>query len=353
MVAFRGAAKSPLGRGARGCDDGLRGDSIVTQTFIDHLARFAATRGHPGLTPVIHRLRRPVGVAVVGRDGVGRRTAATALRRAGVEVVSRDAGEVGAVVIAEDAKREDVDLARALGRPVVLLLTKADLAGSGPGGPLAVARRRAAAITARSGLPTVPMVGLLAALGPSGLDDAVIGALRALAADPPNMTGVDALVDDPHPVGREVRSRLLGLLDRFGLAHAILALERGVAPDALTAHLAGLSNVEEALAALDAAAARVRYRRVVDAVAELRCLADGPVDEWLASDEVVLAVMTAAVDVVEADGGSVDRGDTPAAHLARAVHWRRYGRGPVSLLHQRCGADITRGSLRLLGGRSG
>lgn len=325
----------------------------MTQSFIDHLVRFAATSGDPRLAPVIRRVDRPVGVAVVGRDGVGRRTVATALRRAGVEVVPRDAGEVGAVVIAEDAKREDVDLARALGRPVVLLLTKADLAGSGPGGPLAVARRRAAAITARSGLPTYPMVGLLAALGPTGLDDAVVGALRAVAADPPNMTGVDAFVDDPHPVGRDVRLRLLGLLDRFGLAHAILALERGVTPDALTAHLVGLSNVDEVVSALDAAAARVRHRRLIDAVAELRCLADRSVDTWLASDDVVLAVMTAAVDVVEADGGSVDRGDTPAAHLDRAVSWRRYGRGPVSPLHQRCGADIVRGSLRLLGGRSG
>jgi hypothetical protein len=59
--------------------------------------------------------------------------------------------------------------------------------------------------------------------------------------------------------------------------------------------------------------------------------------------------MTAAVDVVEAAGALVDRGDDLAAHLRRAVHWRRYSRGPVDALHRSCGADIARGSLRLLG----
>jgi hypothetical protein len=42
-------------------------------------------------------------------------------------------------------------------------------------------------------------------------------------------------------------------------------------------------------------------------------------------------------------------GDDAAAHLRRAVHWRRYSRGPVDALHRSCGADIARGSLRLLG----
>jgi hypothetical protein len=53
--------------------------------------------------------------------------------------------------------------------------------------------------------------------------------------------------------------------------------------------------------------------------------------------------------VVEAVGVQVDRGDDAAAHLRRAVHWRRYSRGPVNALHRSCGADIARGSLRLLG----
>ncbi|HTI75954.1 MAG TPA: hypothetical protein VL634_13240, partial [Mycobacterium sp.] len=66
-------------------------------------------------------------------------------------------------------------------------------------------------------------------------------------------------------------------------------------------------------------------------------------------DATVLAVMSAAVDVVEAAGIRVDRGDDSAAHLRRAVRWRHYSRGPVTSLHRACGADISRGSLRLLG----
>ena len=50
-----------------------------------------------------------------------------------------------------------------------------------------------------------------------------------------------------------------------------------------------------------------------------------------------------------AAGVRVDRGEGTAAHLRRAVHWRRYSRGPVGALHRSCGADIARGSLRLLG----
>jgi hypothetical protein len=71
--------------------------------------------------------------------------------------------------------------------------------------------------------------------------------------------------------------------------------------------------------------------------------------DFLRSDDAVLAMTTAAVDVVESEGMSVDRGDDPAAHLRRAVCWRRYGRGPVNALHRSAAADICRGSLRLLG----
>jgi hypothetical protein len=90
------------------------------------------------------------------------------------------------------------------------------------------------------------------------------------------------------------------------------------------------------------------------AVAELRSIAaqfnDDELSDLLADDVTVLATMAAAVDVVEAVGLSVDRGDSAAAHLDRAVHWRRYGRGPVAALHRQCSADIVRGSLRLLDG---
>jgi len=97
----------------------------------------------------------------------------------------------------------------------------------------------------------------------------------------------------------------------------------------------------------------VRYRRVRSALAELNSLAvqsgDERLPEFLSTDDTVLAVMAAAVDVVEAEGAAVDRGDDAAAHLRRAVHWQRYSRGPVDALHRSCGADIARGSLRLLG----
>jgi hypothetical protein len=88
------------------------------------------------------------------------------------------------------------------------------------------------------------------------------------------------------------------------------------------------------------------------AISELRVLAtrsgNRDLAAFLVADDTVLAVMAAAVDVVEADGIHVDTGDDPGAHRRRAVHWRRYGDGPVAALHQNCSADIRRGSLRLL-----
>jgi hypothetical protein len=70
--------------------------------------------------------------------------------------------------------------------------------------------------------------------------------------------------------------------------------------------------------------------------------------DFLADDATVLAVMAAAVDVVQAAGLTVDTGDEPSAHLRRAQHWNRYARGPVNLIHRDCAADISRGSLRLM-----
>jgi hypothetical protein len=194
----------------------------------------------------------------------------------------------------------------------------------------------------------------LAALDPTDLDDALVAALRRFVTEPPNLTSVDAFVDDPHSVERDVRTRLLALLDRFGIAHAVLAMADGCDPERLSAHLAGVGNVDEVLSALDAVAAPVRYRRMRGAVAELHCLAvefdDSALAALLTSDVTAMATMTAAVDVVTAAGLTVDRGDTAAAHLDRALTWRHYGRGPVNALHRECSADIVRGSLRLLDG---
>ena len=326
------------------------------QQFIDELTYFAETAGARRLSPVVDRLRRPVRVAVTGRPGVGRATVAGALRRRGVAVVPSAGGEVCVRVIAEAAAAEDLAVTRSADRPVLVVLTKADLAGAGAGGPLAVARRRALHLRALTGRPTVPAVGLLAALDADSLDAGLIAALQTFVAEPPDLSSVDAFVDRPHPVASEVRARLLARLDRFGIAHAVLLLAGGAQPATLTARLSTLGNLAEVTSALDAVAAPVRYRRIADALAELRSLAAGSGDPdfadgvvgLLTADSTVLAVMTAAVDVLEAEGLTVDRGDTPEAHLGRAVRWRRYGRGPVAALHRRCGDDVVRGSLRLL-----
>lgn len=326
----------------------------MTQQFIDELTYFAKTVGAGSMAPVIGRLRRPVSVAVSGRAGVGRDTVAGALRRRGVAVVPAG-GEVCIRVIAEAAAAEDLAVTRSGDRPVLVVLTKADLAGAGPGGPLAVACRRARGLGALTGRPAVPTVGLLAALEADSLDGDLVAALQTFVTEPPDLSSVDAFVDRPHPVAPDVRARLLDRLDRFGIAHAVLLLAGGTPLQSLTGQLATLSNFAEVMRALDAVSAPVRYRRIADALAESLSLAaqsDDPrfeesLTQVLAADSTVLAVMTAAVDVLEAEGLTVDPADTTAAHLDRAARWRRYGRGPVNPLHRRCSVDVVRGSLRL------
>ena len=89
-----------------------------------------------------------------------------------------------------------------------------------------------------------------------------------------------------------------------------------------------------------------RYRRLVTALDRLP--ASGPGGDraagFLGGDPAVLARMSLAAEVMGADGPEVGPG---AGHLRRALHWQRYGRGPVSQLHRSCAADIARGSLRL------
>jgi hypothetical protein len=301
------------------------------------------------LTPIIRRIAAPLRVAVRGRDGVGRGTVAAALAAAGVTVTPEvAAADVQVVVIAETLKPEDRAMLRA-DPPTLMVLNKADLTGFVGGGPLALAHRRAADYRALTGVPTVPMVALLAT---ADLDGELISALHTLVRQPADMTSTDAFVQSEHPLSQEVRRRLLGTLDRFGTAHAVVAIGEGAAP-ALPALLRRLSQVDRVVAQLDATGAPVRYRRVRVAMAELQALAtqsgDERLTEFLSTDETVLAVMSAAVDVVETDGVVVDRGDDAASHLRRAVHWRRYSHGPVDALHRSCGADICRGSLRLLG----
>jgi hypothetical protein len=303
------------------------------------------------LTPIIRRIAAPLRVAVRGRDGVGRATVAAALTAAGVTVSSDEsAADVNAVVVAEALKPDDLSLLGPPQMPAMIILNKADLTGFGAGGPLAVAHRRCADYRALTGVPAVPMVGLLAT---AELDDEIAGALRVLVDEAADLSSTDTFVQCEHPLPQAVRQRLLSTLDRFGVAHAVLAIGDGADIPALCALLRRLSLVDRVVAHLDAAGAPVRYRRLRRAVAELHALAaqsgDGRLAEIASADDAVLAMMAAAIDVVEAAGVRVDPADDRAAHLARAVHWRRYGRGPVDALHRSCAADICRGSLRLFG----
>ncbi len=279
---------------------------------------------------------------------MGRSTVATALTRAGVAVVDDvTTADVDVVVVAEALKPED----RAMlgpSRPTLVVLNKADLAGFGAGGPIAIAGRRAAQWRARTGMPTVPFVALLAA---ATLDDELVAALRLLTTEPADLTSTDGFLATDHPLSRAVRARLLDTLDLFGIAHGILALRQGADADALPAVLRRLSQVDRVVAQLAVTGAEVRYRRVRSALVQLGTLAarDRPaLAGLLRGDDAVIAVMAAAVDVVRAEGLTVDSDDHPSAHLHRARRWHRYSRGPVNDLHRSCGADICRGSLRLL-----
>ena len=191
-------------------------------------------------------------------------------------------------------------------------------------------------------------MGLLAA---ATLDDELIAALRLLTAEPADLTSTDGFLSADHRLPRAVRARLLDALDLFGIAHGVLALRRGAEAAALPAVLRRLSQVDRVMAQLAATGAEVRYRRVRTALVQLRTLAAHgrpALSEFLSGDNAAIAVMAAAVDVVQAAGLTVDHDDQPSAHLHRALHWHRYSRGPVNDLHRSCGADICRGSLRLL-----
>ncbi|BCI50903.1 hypothetical protein NIIDNTM18_01810 [Mycolicibacterium litorale] len=295
--------------------------------FADVLTRFAQDCGdarvRTAVSAVAARVSAPLRVAVQGRAGVGRTTLARVLDGAGRRIVDT-AADVAVVVVAEVVKPEDrAAVARWRDVPVLVVCNKADLTGPVP----LEALRRAA------GAPVVPAVALLADVR---LDHEAVDALRTLTAAHPG----DSADSDV---------RLVRLLGRYGIARAVAALRDGADPSELPGLLRGLSGLDGVVAHLDALTAPSRYRRVRAALTDLQALATGSdaVAGVLAGDEAVLAVMTAAVDVVQAAGLVVDPADDPAAHLRRAVRWRRYSRGPVSPLHRACGADISRGSLRL------
>ena len=317
------------------------------QIFTNELTRFAERTGESRIGALIDEIRSPLRVAVRGRDGVGRGTVAAALAGAGVTVA--DGGttaDVDVVVVAEAFKPEDRAMLE--GRPTLVVLNKADLAGFGAGGPIGVADRRAAEIQTLTGVPTVSMVGLLAV---ATIDAELVDALRVLTAEPADLTSTDGFLSDGHSLPRDVRARLLECLDLFGIAHSVLALRQGTDGAELPAGLRRLSRIDRVVARLAAAGAEVRYRRVRSMLTRLHTLAAHDVPalvDFLSGDDAVLAVMAAAVDVVQAAGLTVDTRDEPSAHLRRAQHWHRYSRGPVNPVHRDCGSDICRGSLRLL-----
>lgn len=329
-----------MGGSVSGCDSG--------ESFLGGVvARFAERTANPYARAAELRLRAPMAVTVEGRPGVGRDAVARALAASDLRVV-RTGGDVRVVVIAESMKPEDRQVP-AGGSPVVVVLNKADLSGRVPGGPLAAAARTAADISVSTGLPVVPMVAHLATVE---LDDELVTALHTLAENPADMTSGDAFVSSGHPLSTDVRQRLLRRLDRFGLAHAVLRTAEGADAAALTGSLRELSRLGQVVARLADVAAEVTYRRVREVLRDLhRAAAESDDDElweFLADDEVVIAVMACAVGVMEAAGLEVDPRDDADTHLSRAVHWRRYAEGPLGPLHRRCAADISRGSLRLL-----
>jgi hypothetical protein len=296
----------------------------------------------PRCIAIARRLATPLRVAVSGRPGVGRHTVAHALAQAGnlrgtIALTTSSAADVDLYVLADAVKPEDRAAIGAARRPLLAVLNKADLiatteSGRHPHGPTTAARTRCVRLSAPAGTSIEPVVGILAV---DRLDDALWSALRTLAVG--------------HPVDAELRRRLVDSLDEFGVLQATAAIRRGATRADVVALLRSLSCIDEVVDKIEALGAPVRYQRVLDAVAELETLAvtDRRIREFLSSDDMVVARMMAAVDVVEAVGIEVDRGDTAAAHLRRAVHWQRYRRGPVAAIHRACGADIVRGSLRL------
>jgi hypothetical protein len=313
------------------------------QIFVDELKRFAAEVADSRCAAIADRLAAPLRVAVSGRRGAGRSTVARALTRVAdvrgtiaVTCAGPAEADVDVYVLAEVVKPEDRAAIKAAARPVVTVLNKADLVataepGVHPHGPTGAARARCARLSARTGLPIQPVVGLLAV---ATLDDPLWEALQVSAT---------------RPAGQPVAPELLDALDVFGVEQAVAAVRGGATRDQTHAMLRGLSCIDEVVHAIEAVGAQMHYRRVLDAWAELETLAVGDrrIAEFLSCDDTVVARMAAAVDVVEAAGLNVDRCDGAATYLRRAAGWQRYRCGPVAGLHRACGADIVRGSLRL------
>jgi hypothetical protein len=192
---------------------------------------------------------------------------------------------------------------------------------------------------------------MVAHLAVAEVDQDIVDALRVLAAEPADLASADGFVDRPHPLPASVRRRLLDELDLFGIAHGVLALrdKPGAGPATVRAMLRRRSGLDGVCAALPLAEAGYRrIRGAVDALETMAVTADPAtamrVGEFLAGDAAVIARMACALEVMGDSGLDVERGDDA---LAGAVRWERYTTGPVGPMHQACGADIARGSLRI------
>jgi hypothetical protein len=318
------------------------------QAFVGELARYAAGAADGRLTAIAQRAAAPLRAAVRGRPGVGCSLVTRVLNHAGIVP---DEPDLVVYVIAEVVKPEDFRAVQALVAarcPVLVVLNKADVAGFAGGGPMALARARCKHFSALLGVSVEPMSGLLAVSAQGDvLDDASWAALRTLA--------LDASVGS---VPADVRLRLLDTLGPFGVAVAVAAVRRGKTAAQVRALLRLVSGVGAVLDQVAAVGAEVRYRRVLDAVAELEALAvaDGVIGDFLAHDDTVLARMAAAVDLAQSAGLQVGSCRDPAGYLSRAARWQSYSREQASAVHRACGADIARGSLRLwsrAGGEAG
>jgi hypothetical protein len=318
------------------------------QLFADALARFADECADARVDAIAETAAAPLRVTVRGRRGAGRATVARALSHvaaaSGLSVMTSDGSpDLVVHVLAEVVKPEDAQAIATAGCPVLAVLNKIDLLGpltaSSGDGPLATARSRCARLAALAGVPVEPMIGLLAVAAFEEFDE---HALRTLAAD--------------NPVLADARLRLLDSLDVFGMALGIAAVRRGGTSHGIRALLRQVGGVDAVVATLSGLGAELRYRRVLDAVAQLEALAVGHagvaerISDFLACDDTVIARMAAAVDM--ADAAALDPGRDEPGHLSRALRWQRYSRGPVSVLQRSCGADIARGSLRLWSGAS-
>ncbi|MEO9203835.1 MAG: hypothetical protein ABI253_15880 [Mycobacterium sp.] len=304
------------------------------QLFSDELTLLAAQISDPRLSEIAVRLIQPLRVAVDGRRGVGRGTVAAALAGAGVSIAAPGApADATVYVVAEAVKPEDcaaLAAVAAAGRPVLVVLNKADL--SGHCGVADVARV--------TGAPAEPMSALFAlAARNDRLDSGLWAALRQLAGQPADVSSAEYFVSCEHPVPRQVRERLCATLDLSGIDRVLdLACHGGTVAQARTLldRLSGIDRVVERLAVVGAG---VHHRRMSDAVARLESLAvgDSRIDEFLIRDATVAARMAAAMAVLDVP-------NEPS--LRRARRWQANRSAPLGATHGACAADIARGSLR-------